>query len=494
MMKSFLSLFSPVGRGGGADAPPHPRGAVATEKDSRLRLIMVWGVILVLGPAFLLLGTDTSLATLGLYGLYLCLVVGISSRLWRQEELRVREAWQALAARDTANRLASLHQAFLTLDLDTLLQQIVDEMARLIPCRGAGLILRHRRQDGTERIVTTGRFPVSLAAEIEGSLTKGALNDVLNHGAAVLHSPQDIQARFHSLPIKEAVQKNLLIVRLRRQQISGFLLLTDKRGDEGFHDGDAQMLTAVAKQAAVAIENARLFAEARKAEGEQRGLVRALLSAQEQERKRVVNEWHDRLGAKLFDVLQGFRSCQELIMQRVPEGKERFEKLTAEIDAMAAMVRGFTNELHPSVLEDFGFVAALHDYVAGLREQEPFRVTVQAEAVDHQLPSEANLTLFRIMQEALLNVHKHAQARHVQIAFVQEHSGVSLMIKDDGQGFNPEQPPQGHYGLLYMRERAESCGGTFRVISTRGQGTEVRVDFPGGGRAAVKLPPRASSV
>ena len=85
------------------------------------------------------------------------------------------------------------------------------------------------------------------------------------------------------------------------------------------------------------------------------------------------------------------------------------------------------------------------------------------------------------------NIRKHAQASHVQIAFVKEHTGVSLMIKDDGQGFNSEQPPQRHYGLLYMRERAEACGGRFRVVSVRGQGTEVRVDFPGGGRAAVDL-------
>jgi signal transduction histidine kinase len=181
-------------------------------------------------------------------------------------------------------------------------------------------------------------------------------------------------------------------------------------------------------------------------------------------------------------------------VQRVPEGKERFEQLAAEIDAMAALVRGFTNELHPLVLDDFGFVAALHEYVAGLHEQEPFRVTVRAEEVDGQLPTEANLTLFRITQEALLNIRKHARARHVQIAFVQEHSGVSLMIKDDGQGFNPERPLQGHYGLLYMRERAEACGGKFRVVSARGQGTEIRVDFPGGERSVVHLSRREHPV
>lgn len=223
----------------------------------------------------------------------------------------------------------------------------------------------------------------------------------------------------------------------------------------------------------------------------QRGLLHALINAQEQEHKRMAAEWHDRLGAKLFEVLQGFRSCQRLIAQRVPESTERFEQFAIELDTVAAMVRSLTNELHPPVLADFGFVAALREYVDGLCEEEPFRVTVRAEAVDRQLPSEAHLTLFRITQEALRNIRKHAKAHHVQIAFVQEHSGVSLMIKDDGRGFNPEHSGSGHYGLLYMRERAEACGGTFRVLSARGQGTEVRVDFPTGRKIGERLSPRA---
>ncbi len=180
-------------------------------------------------------------------------------------------------------------------------------------------------------------------------------------------------------------------------------------------------------------------------------------------------------------------------MQRVPEGRERFERLAADIDTVGALVRGFANELHPSVLDDFGFVAALREYIASFDEQEPFHVTVQAEAADHQLPSETHLTLFRITQEALCNIRQHAQARNVQIAFVQEHAGVSLMIKDDGRGFNPEQPLQGHFGLLYMRERAEACGGTFRVVSARGQGTEVRVNFPSGDSPPPRSPQRLST-
>jgi signal transduction histidine kinase len=135
------------------------------------------------------------------------------------------------------------------------------------------------------------------------------------------------------------------------------------------------------------------------------------------------------------------------------------------------------------MLYDFGLAAAIREYiadaVAGFATEEPLQVTVQADDVDHQLPSDAKLIIFRITQEAIRNIRRHAEAKNVHIAFFQEHSGVSLMIKDDGKGFNPNQPQPGHFGLQYMRERAESCGGTFQVVSAQGQGTEVRVNFPG---------------
>jgi signal transduction histidine kinase len=322
-----------------------------------------------------------------------------------------------------------------------------------------------------------GDLPILLPKDVRG--------EVLQQGSLVLNGPQAIHTRLRSLRAQDFAQRHLLIAAVPLSHQEGFLLLADKLEGQGFQEREVRLLTAVARQAAIGIENARAFARARGTQTDRRGLLHALIDAQEQERKRVVEEWHDRLGTKLFDILQGFRSCQTLVMQRVPEGKERFERLAADIDAVAALVRGFTNELYPSVLDDFGFVAALREYVAGLREQESFHVTVQAEEVDYQLPAETNLTLFRITQEALHNVRQHAQASNVQIAFVQEHAGVSLMIKDDGQGFNPEQSVQGHFGLLYMRERAEACEGTFRVVSSRGQGTEVRVNFPGGGKAAL---------
>lgn len=434
-----------------------------------------WGLTLVLGLFLFSPDGGLSLSGFVLRTFYLGLVGGMCGLLVSQEH---RRAHQTQGERTSVDRLLAVNQTLSTLDLEVLLPQFVREVSQLIPCRGASVMVLNQQQERVEKIAVAGQFPTAALADLSLTLGKGLLHDALAHGVVALNTPQALHIQLPSLQAREAVQHNLLVVRLQRKHAVGFLLLADKLGVDGFPDREIRLLTVIAEQTAAAIENARLFAELRAAGIERRTLLHALIRAQEHERLRVADEWHDRLSTKLFDLLQGFRSCQQFVAQRVPEGKERFERLAVEIDAMAAFVRRFANELYPLVLDDFGFVAALREYIAEMEEQEPFDVTVQAEEIDPQLPTEANLTLFRITQEALQNVRKHARARHVQIALVQEHSGVSLMIKDDGQGFNPGQSLPGHYGLLYMREHAEAYGGTFRVVSSQGQGTEVRVDIP----------------
>lgn len=390
-------------------------------------------------------------------------------------------------------RFLAVAKVFAQHDVGILLQKLAEELLSLVPCRGACVVLPPHRQEDFDHIVTAGLFPKAQRGDLPVLLPKEVRQEAVERGAVVLNGAPAIHARLRSLRVQEFAQQNLLIVALRAPQPEGFLILADKNGGADFHDSDANLMVAIAEHAGLAIENARRLADLRMARDKQRGLLHALIIAQEKERKRVAEKWHERLGTKLFDILQTFRSCQTLITQRVPEAQERFERLAADLDTVGALVRRFANELHPSVLDDFGFVAALREYIASLDEQDPFHVTVQAEAADQQLPSETHLTLFRITQEALCNIRRHAQARNVQIAFVQEHAGVSLMIKDDGRGFNPEQPPQGHFGLLYMRERAEACGGTFRVVSAHGQGTEVRVNFPSGHSPPPRSPLRLST-
>lgn len=406
----------------------------------------------------------------------LVLVTGLSSLLARENlPLSQREG----SPTNASDRLLALSHAMASLDVDTILRQLADELPRQVPCRGVGILLLEPQRRQADRVAAAGELTIPLATELNAALANGLLHDALEQGTVLLDTPSLIRARLPRSPrMQEWANRNILIVRIMAEEPLGCIILTDKPSVDGFTREDAQLLTAVANHAALAIMKAAELEQIRATEVTRQGLLRALIQAQEEERKQVVDEWHARLGEKLFQVIRDFRACQELITQRVPEGKERMDRLAGELDAMAALVRHFANEIHPSVLDDFGFVEALREYVTTLGDQELFAVTLHTDNAAAHLPNDAELTLFRITQEAVRNIRQHAQARNVNIAFVHEQSGVSLMIKDDGQGFNPTQPQQGHYGLLYMKERAEACGGEFHVHSVRGQGTEIRVEFP----------------
>ncbi len=432
--------------------------------------------ILSIGVALFAPNGETWLATLLPTTLYSFLIAGISGMLTYELQ---HQSQRTAPERSRAERLLSFHRILSPLDLDELLQQLADELTRLVPCRGAGVLLIDSQRKRTDRVAASDRFPVPTPSELNASLTNGVLQRVLEHGIVVLDSSDQIRTQLQITPqMQEWAQDNLLIVRLNAQLPLGCIVLGDKKGGHPFDAADIQLLTLAAEDTAVLIERAWELEDARATEHSQRHSLRMIIRAQEQERKREVEEWHEHLDGKLFQIIKDFRACQELVGQRLPELKERVEHLAAELDTVAALGRSFSNELSPSILKDFGLVEALREYIAGVQEQGTFTVTLQAPPQPPQLPSDTNLTLFRITQEALRNIRQHAHARNVHIAFTQEQSGVSLMIKDDGQGFDPDKAQDGQYGLFYMRERAEACGGALHVSSTRGQGTEVRVDFP----------------
>ena len=448
--------------------------------DFPWRPLVAWGTPLLLATFFVLLGFDAPLIDLITRGLCVGLVSYSGRRLLHSAPDIPQPVEQEPEPKD---QLSPVHYALSTLDLHLLLQRFVDEFVRLVPCSGALLILLTRTQEEPEYIITRGQTLSPTDVNLATLLPEDLFLEVLEQKTVVINTRKELYNRLGNFDAGAFARQSLFVGSMRRQQHLAFLLLVDRTDLRGFLPQDVQLFTAIAEAVLTSIENARRFEDLQATEKKHRDILHGLIHAQEQESKLVAKEWHDRISGKLFGVLQGLRSFQNLIAQRTPENGERFQQLTAEIDGVAALVRGLANELHPSVLDDFGVAAAIREYVADvtagvLDEQEPLQVTVQAEDVDQQLPSEAQLTLFRITQEALRNIRKHAEARNVQIAFVQEHAGVSLMIKDDGKGFNPEQSRPGHFGLQFMRERAEACGGTFRVVSAKGQGTEVCVKFP----------------
>ena len=139
--------------------------------------------------------------------------------------------------------------------------------------------------------------------------------------------------------------------------------------------------------------------------------------------------------------------------------------------------------LRPSILDQLGLGAALGEAGTEFQEQTGVSVKLACTQLTTRLSVDAELTLYRILQEALRNVEKHARARHVTVSLTQPGAFVQLVIKDDGVGFDPDQRParrkgKGGLGLLGMRERATYVGGTLKIISARRAGAKIEVRIP----------------
>jgi signal transduction histidine kinase len=263
------------------------------------------------------------------------------------------------------------------------------------------------------------------------------------------------------------------------------------------HDEEARRQSAAALQQALdelerrvdertaelAASNATLrteITERRRVEEALSILSRQLLETQEQERRHLARELHDELG----QTLTALRLSVEAQAQSPTPSSARLAQSLAMIDTLLQKVRTLSIDLRPAVLDDLGLVAALGWYVARQAELVGFTAHLKTEALEPRPDSLLETVCFRVVQEALTNIARHAQAQNVWIELRQcDAQTVSLSVRDDGIGFqvnsSQERTIQGSsLGLLGMRERVALVGGTLELRSTPGQGTEIRVRIP----------------
>jgi signal transduction histidine kinase len=239
----------------------------------------------------------------------------------------------------------------------------------------------------------------------------------------------------------------------------------------GLTEEDAAVLETVADMLAGAVENGRLYQRAQQA-------------AALEERNRLARELHDSVSQQLFSMTltaQAARSQFERNPARVPALLDRLhETATAALAEMRALIF----QLRPPALRDQGLVAAIQQHAQHLAHREGLRIELNVIG-DERHARGIEQPLFRIVQEALNNIVKHAAARNVQIMLEFNADQVAIRVIDDGKGFDPAARPSGegrHLGLLSMRERAAELGGSFNVHSRPGAGAEVEVVVPLRGR------------
>ncbi|MBI5652438.1 MAG: sensor histidine kinase [Chloroflexi bacterium] len=246
-----------------------------------------------------------------------------------------------------------------------------------------------------------------------------------------------------------------------------------------FNPTHVARVKAITDQASVALANAQLFAEARQKAERLRMLSRRLVEAQEIERARIARELHDEIGQTLTALMVNLhyieRHFQEptLIRERTTDAKHLTNNALAGLHQLVT-------DLRPLSLEHQGLVSALRQYIESFCRQ--FEVPVEFDEIglgEARLPDEMEIALYRIAQEALTNVARHARAQSAQVLLTQRAGSLSVLIWDNGIGFEPGAASlKNRMGLVGMRERAEMLGGRFTVESQIGTGTTVRVEVP----------------
>lgn len=273
---------------------------------------------------------------------------------------------------------------------------------------------------------------------------------------------------------------------LKRATRSGTKTQMFLRADNGsqlpVHFSIRPLAKTSSKSAAIGVVVTNMT-ETRRNEEMLRALTHRLVQAQETERGRVALELHDNITQLLCAILVRSQALADSLSTRDRQSKSEAILLRELLGQVAVEVERISYHLRPSVLEHLGLPVVLRTTATEFVKRTGVRVKLLCRELTERPPLEIEMTIFRILQEALKNVEKHARARHVTVCLRQQRDFIQLAIHDDGIGFNPDRRPANRrgkngLGLLSMRERATSVGGDFKIKSARGAGTKIEVLIP----------------
>lgn len=228
---------------------------------------------------------------------------------------------------------------------------------------------------------------------------------------------------------------------------------------------ELRLLNTVGDMMSIAIERAQLFAQSI-----QLGAV--------EERNRLAREIHDTLAQSLAGIALQLETADTLLDTQPQIARKAVQKALALSRTSLEEARRSVEDLRAAPLERRTLVEALGELVQRYSDETHLQVRLDVVGADMPLPVRYASALYRIAQEALANVARHAQAEHVTVRYVAAHDHVMLSIEDDGQGFDPDAIPAEHFGLVGMNERARLLGGTLRVCSQPGAGTTLEIEVP----------------
>jgi len=376
----------------------------------------------------------------------------------RTQALEQEERALTEALRDTLATMSS------TLDLDKILDHILDTIGRVTPYDGANVLLvesdlvqvvRQRGYVAKEQEKEWLNQPIPITKLV-------TLQRLIHLGKPLAIADTTTSPLWIGFPDLNWVHSNVIAPIRSNGTILGFLSL-DSATPGYFTQAHADRLQTFADQASIAIQNARLFDRAKQA-------------AITVERNRLASELHDTISQTLWSV--------SLISERLPaiwesdQEKGRQSLIIVHQLAQNALeeMRLLLMELRPSSLIDAKLGDLIRQIAETIGKRIGLNIVIRIEKQDALIP-EVHFALYRVVQEALNNIARHALATQVEIYFNSDSDHVDLTIQDDGVGFEPDNIGSGHLGLSIMKDRVQNIGGTLETISHKGEGTRIKVTW-----------------
>jgi signal transduction histidine kinase len=397
-----------------------------------------------------------------------------NARLYRHAEERRGELEVAVRRLQAATEIMRALEG--ETDIGRVLELVVKRARALVDARWTAMLLAegrelvlHETAGDLDRALKGTRVPIegSLSGQVLDSMRPERVADV---SSRVMVSQEELGLRAESA---------LLVPLVFRSQGLGILIAADKAGGPEFTAEDAQLLESFAATAATTVHTARSVAEDR---------LRHSLEASEQERGRWARELHD-------ETLQGLGGLQMLLSsalrgQDVERLRAAVRDAVEQIGIDIANLRSLIVELRPPALDEIGLVPAIETLAHRIASSEGLTVETNiALALEgsERLAPDVESTVYRVVQEALTNVAKHAAATRVEVELLMEGESVAVTVRDDGRGFDPNAQADG-FGLVGMQERVTLVRGEVIVGSGDGRGTVVRALIPARRHAQRDLP------
>lgn len=364
------------------------------------------------------------------------------------------------------------------LDVDRLLQRILRSAINAVNGTAGSLLLLDPTEQHLVFAVVEGGGGETLQGQ---SMRKdqGMAGWVLLHNEPLLVADvQEDERFFDKIPngVDYEVKSQICVPLVAKGSVIGVIQILNKTQTCCFDDDDLNLLTSFAAQSATAIENARLYQDLKRERDR-------LIALEEQVRRRLARDLHDGPAQLLAALITNLGFVRKLLVHEPAKVPRELEGMLPVAEKALRQVRTLLFDLRPVILETKGLVPALKSYVRQQQDGESPTYHLQVSGFSGRLVPPAEQTIFSIIQEAIGNVKRHAQAQNVWIA-VAEHDGRLVVgVRDDGQGFdvdklNAEYDQRGSLGMLNMQERAQVIAGRLTVRSHPGQGTTIALTVP----------------